>query len=247
MKKNNDERSRRAKNTMCCRQCNTTDILKFQPKNKIDLPNWNEAIKQQDNDSLIKMKKVTCEDCSLSDRQRACKAEWDKMKTELAKRGCVDCGCKDSRVIEADHTRDKVRHLSYYMSWKSVDDMRLEFEKCVPRCRFCHQVKSEKERELKDIVKAEHIRRYTQDKRNYNISLKEDRGECFECQRVFTEETQAGFDWSHRNREEKKYNIGKLVSDCKSPLTAFPLILVETHKCELLCANCHKLDTDQGK
>ncbi|QBD79014.1 hypothetical protein EPA93_24730 [Ktedonosporobacter rubrisoli] len=62
----------------------------------------------------------------------------------LATHPCVDCGCKDPRVLEFDHVRgvkvDEVsRLLSNKTSWPRIE---AEITKCEVRCANCHRIKT---------------------------------------------------------------------------------------------------------
>lgn len=88
---------------------------------------------------------------------------------------CAHCG--ESRYIEADHLRGKrdvdsdyVHRCGDYKWWSchgGVPAQKKELEKCQPLCKFCHRLKSEKERNSatrpsiirkRKIVNAEKLR-----------------------------------------------------------------------------------------
>ena len=141
----------------------------------------------------------------------------------------------------------KIRNLSEYKNWSSVEEMWVEFKKVEPRCRFHHNIKTEHSRILKDVVVNEYHRRCCQVNKQYNIQLKQERGECWKCKRPFTIHEQAGFDWCHRDRKEKDPTIKRISDYFKlCPATAQPKLKSETSICDLGCRNCHKIDTDDG-
>ena len=79
----------------------------------------------------------------------ACRAFWIKWKKEQT---CVDCGCNDCRVMEADHLGKKVEHLSNYFYWAThggVEAMKKELKQCQPRCKYCHRIITKKRIDLK--------------------------------------------------------------------------------------------------
>ena len=60
---------------------------------------------------------------------------------------CKHCGTNNH--IEADHLRDKVKNCSSYTYWASnggIEALKAELAKCQALCRFCHRLKSAKER-----------------------------------------------------------------------------------------------------
>ncbi len=94
-----------------------------------------------------------CQSCrSIQQRQREnpntavnqCRQLWlDWKKAHM----CKHCGTK--KHIEADHLRDKVKNCSYYPYWASnggTEALKAELAKCQALCRFCHRLKSAKER-----------------------------------------------------------------------------------------------------
>lgn len=56
---------------------------------------------------------------------------------------CIDCGIKDYRVLQFDHTRDKITNISNMVSnASSLQNIKNEIKKCVFRCANCHQIKT---------------------------------------------------------------------------------------------------------
>lgn len=168
-------------------------------------------------------------------KRGACKLFWQEWKS---KQKCIDCGLSDSRVMEADHVRGIKKHkVSAYIWWASngaIPAMRKELELCEPRCRFCHQITTQKRRGC-NVPKAQY---YHQNMVN-EIKLKI--GECKQCKRKVNKENYAGFDFDHRDAQEKTIGIAKLIR--KSQQVFDSLLLTEIAKCDLLCANCHKIKT----
>ena len=62
-------------------------------------------------------------------------------------------------------------------------------------------------------------------------------GKCGICGLPFNGECTSLFDFHHRNPSEKKFNLNNY------SIISFKLILLweEAEKCDLLCANCHRL------
>jgi hypothetical protein len=76
---------------------------------------------------------------------------------------------------------------------------------------------------------------YYQAGRERLIQSKLDRGECMDCHLQVTLHTTPVFDYDHR--EAKHRELSKL---CYAPLATFE---AELAKCDLVCANCHRLRT----
>lgn len=61
-------------------------------------------------------------------------------------------------------------------------------------------------------------------------------GRCYDCGQVFP---QCCFDFDHRNPKNKCFNIGEQGARG----TPLPELMVEADKCDLVCANCHRIRT----
>jgi hypothetical protein len=151
---------------------------------------------------------------------------------------CKQCGTNNH--IEADHLRDKVKNCSSYPYWASnggTEALKAELAKCQALCRFCHRLKSTKERgtnttrqrsQQRKIIDAEKLRV----------------GACQRgCGRKVTVENITAFDWAHMDRSTKTTNISALWQGKKAYFKKqWP---IERLKCELLCCMCHKTETDE--
>ena len=171
-----------------------------------------------------------------------CREFW--MKWKKGKK-CMDCGLVDERVIEADHVRGKKIHgVGEYAWWArngGVEAMKEELEKCEPRCRFCHTVKTKERSDLKRKMEGRKQRPFRK-RRQHEINLvKCNIGECKRCERKVTMETCCGFDFDHRNEETKVIAIANIVRKKEAEYKKH--FKEEIPKCDLLCCNCHKIKT----
>jgi len=160
-----------------------------------------------------------------------CKARWEEWK---ANNPCVVCGEKDPQLIEADHLRDKVYHCSadrYWSNHGGVPALETELAKCQSLCRWCHRLKTKRERGIwkqtsilkrRAIINAEKMRR----------------GKCLRCPRRVTLETCCAFDFDHRDPSTKVIKLSKLV--LKSQAFFDQHIKSELKACDMLCCSCHK-------
>jgi len=161
-----------------------------------------------------------------------CLKVWRKWKDEH-----VCAQCRDARHTEADHNGDKVHRCSDYSWWAchgGVEALELELAKCQPLCRFCHRLKSDKERgtqthpsilRKQKIINAEKLRV----------------GVCQECGRRCIAENSVAFDWAHTDRETKIIAISHLVYKSKAYFDDH--WQEERDKCRLLCCMCHADET----
>jgi len=63
------------------------------------------------------------------------------------------------------------------------------------------------------------------------------RGACFDCGLATTLTNLMIFEFDHRDPDSKLFNI----SECKGK--AFAIIAEEMDKCDMVCANCHRIRT----
>jgi len=55
---------------------------------------------------------------------------------------CVDCAERDPIVLEFDHIKVKLMAVSKLISHGSINNIKLEIEKCEVRCANCHRRKT---------------------------------------------------------------------------------------------------------
>jgi 5-methylcytosine-specific restriction endonuclease McrA len=63
----------------------------------------------------------------------------------LSKKYCVDCGETDPIVLEFDHISNKKINISELIKDSSVENLKLEIDKCEIRCANCHRKKTAKD------------------------------------------------------------------------------------------------------
>lgn len=65
----------------------------------------------------------------------------------LLQHPCIDCGELDPVVLEFDHIKDvKTKNISELMhAGVSLENLKLEIDKCVVRCANCHRRKTAKD------------------------------------------------------------------------------------------------------
>ena len=212
----------------CCKQC-------FKVKRNEDF--FSVVHRRQKLTSMCKLcrEKKSNNQFKNTTKRGKCKIFWKEWKSNQK---CTDCGLSDPRVMEADHVRGEKRHnVSHYSYWASnggIPEMKKELELCEPRCRFCHQIITQKRRGC-NVHKAQAYRQ------NVVNEIKKKIGECKECKRKVEHGNYAGFDFDHRDEQEKTIGISQLVHKSQKVFDA--LLMPEIAKCDLLCTNCHKIKT----
>lgn len=76
-------------------------------------------------------------------RRQVITENHSKMLEFLATKACVDCGTRDTRVLEFDHIRDKKKNVSILLhtaySWDTILE---EIGKCEIVCANCHRIRT---------------------------------------------------------------------------------------------------------
>lgn len=157
--------------------------------------------------------------------------------------GCVDCGYDDIRAIDPDHlvSAEKVGHVSRLVQLcVSMDRLTRELAKCVPRCARCHRLITQQHRLSKDRI-AKRLPPSWQrriDMQDANDSIKLARG-CADCG---WSQWARGLDWDHV-RGPKVSTIATMIGRRDS----WRAIEEEMAKCEVVCANCHRIRTHERR
>jgi hypothetical protein len=153
--------------------------------------------------------------------------------------GCVDCGCGDIRAIDPDHldSGTKSGHVSRLVQLcASEARIRAELAKCVPRCARCHRLLTQSQRPSawRSAERLPPSWRRRLDMQDRNDAIKLSLG-CSDCG---WSEWARGLDWDHV-RGRKVSTIAILIANGRP----WPEVLEEMEKCDLVCANCHRMRT----
>ncbi len=193
-----------------------------------------------------------CQTCLKKIRERnkkryaPCQKVWDDWRKIHP---CVKCINNPNYkhnylLIEADHLGGKVTHCSNVSYWsvksRGAPALRAELMKCQALCKFHHALQTQQRSNKSE-------RPWVLRKRAIINAEKYRRGCCLKCKRVLNKGEECAFHFDHRDPKTKFEYRGKLLDPSnfvKLPQALFdkqwPL---EQAKCDLLCANCHKLKT----
>jgi hypothetical protein len=174
-----------------------------------------------------------------------------KIAVFLSYHPCIDCGQTDIRVLEFDHVRGcKSGHISKMVqagySWSTIEN---EISKCDIRCANCHRIKTGQvghswrsffpslhERLSSDAARSRESVRNTQVRveNMQRLHVYFSTHPCADCGnpdiRVLEFDHVFGI----------KFNdVGSLLANTAS----WPRIEAEIAKCEVRCANCHRIKT----
>jgi hypothetical protein len=158
---------------------------------------------------------------------------------EWKRQGCADCGYDDVRAIDPDHRVDgsKDGHVSRLVQLcASEARIRAELGKCMPRCARCHRLITQQQRPCawRTAERLPPSWRRRLDMQDWNNQIKLTRG-CADCGWA---EWPRGLDWDHV-RGVKAGGVATLIANGR-PLSE---IEEEMAKCEVVCANCHRIRT----
>lgn len=172
------------------------------------------------------------------DLQRS-RARLQAIVTAWKRQGCADCGYDDVRAIDPDHRSDEVKagNLSRMVQMcASEDRIHAELDKCLPRCVRCHRRTTQRRRpsvwRSADQLPPSWRRRL--DMQDLNDRLKMIFG-CLDCRwRGWAR----GLDWDHVDGD-KISRISNMIANGRP----WAEISREIGKCDLVCANCHRIRT----
>jgi hypothetical protein len=158
---------------------------------------------------------------------------------EWKQQGCVDCGYDDIRAIDPDHlnSAEKAGHVSRLVQLcVSMARLRAELDKCAPRCARCHRRITQRQRfakaRLTERIPPSWQRRIVM--QDVNDLIKMFHG-CADCG---WNEWPRGLDWDHV-RGTKVTTVAIMIAR----IGPWSSVLAEMAKCEVVCANCHRLRT----
>ena len=162
-----------------------------------------------------------------------------RIVNEWKQQGCIDCGYEDIRAIDPDHLdgETKAGHLSRLVTMcASAARIRAELAKCVARCARCHRRVTQQQRpcEWRTATRLPPSWQRRLDRQDLNDLIKILHG-CSDCGWNLWAR---GLDWDHV-RGIKIAGISKLIADGRPWVE----VLAEMGKCEVVCANCHRIRT----
>jgi hypothetical protein len=163
-------------------------------------------------------------------KQHARRSAW---RAELKNKPCADCGKRFLPVcMEFDHRvgsikLDKVSNLFSIAAPR--ERIQKEASKCDLVCANCHRLRTYKRRPAS--VTTGYWARFYEEARRIREELKTK--PCVNCGGVFLS---CCLDFHHRAGEAKSHNVARLFGRGQ-----IALALAEIKKCDLVCANCHRI------
>lgn len=147
--------------------------------------------------------------------------------------GCKKCGEKNKTILEFDHRNAKLKKYGIAellsSSRKSLDKLIEELDKCDVLCRNCHRLRT-----FEQLGHGAIKRKHRQKLRAFIDNLKSN--PCSDCDILYPSQV---MDFDHLPQFKKEFTIASVIGKGLAKQT----ILSEVAKCELVCANCHKIRT----
>lgn len=170
---------------------------------------------------------------------RRARARLTRIVDEWKSQGCVDCGYDDIRAIDPDHSDDSEKHDNVsrmIQMCASAARIRSELAKCEPRCARCHRLRTAKQRPCawRSAEKLPSSWKRRLERQDVNDIIKMTNG-CTDCAWAGWPR---GLDWDHV-RGTKVAGVAGLIANGRP----WPEVLAEMAKCEVVCANCHRIRT----
>lgn len=142
---------------------------------------------------------------------------------------CLDCGKSyPPYCMEFDHVRGEKRFAIGKMSNHTMEAVLEELAKCELVCCSCHRIRTDKRRVASTLLKVQEFH-------NWLASYKA--MPCLDCRVSYPS---VAMDFDHVVGE-KLSEIAKMWSWGRNK------VLAEIQKCELVCANCHRIRTQNRR
>lgn len=193
-----------------------------------------------------------CIKCRIVDKHGTIKRSENKLEIiqEFLSQGCSMGLCPpNTKAAECDHLPKKHKKfkLADYKLY-SINEIKVELQKCQPLCRFCHSVKTKKEAQADEFMLSQtkqniDNRQLVERNKKYVLAKKFEIGNCAICKLNVREEWIQAFHFDHvGNGAKEKIND---ISTLQSKTYSIDVIQTEINKCRLLCADCHFDETQK--
>lgn len=199
-------------------------------------------------------KRQECKECRQKMNAVSYQLKVEYLKSEKEKVGKCENKCSfrhanNWRLLEFAHDHRNEKAVQTNGKTKilirlSLPKMKIERKKGRFLCCNCHRLETKQENEQLSLGKkysrqARWIKKKIEQLRTFVNEEKLKRKACVHCGEAVTQENFCIFDFDHIDRFDKIDAIANMVT-CRQPILQ---IATEMKKCQLLCANCHKLKT----
>jgi hypothetical protein len=157
---------------------------------------------------------------------------------------CADCGGRFApHQMDFDHrdpSEKKFWLCSGRAALKSREQLLVEAAKCDIVCANCHRLRTRRQHRARLATRALSLSPRIEDHRRrwrYNADILDQLRSvpCADCGGTFA---QCAMDFDHRDPAVKVRSVTPMISNAR-----IERILAEAAKCDIVCANCHRLRT----
>lgn len=213
-----------------CKFCRRNYMKEYQHKRRL-----NPDIRKKDNEIKNKYDNEHREEVNLKAKNSA--ANKRKWLNELKSHPCVDCNESFPECcMDFDHINGIKSGGIGIIASRSKENILKEIEKCELVCACCHRIRTYNRNPIKNTNsnKFEIYQKVVELKQN----------PCLDCCEMFDS---VAMDFDHV-KSDKKFTISQMSSPSKKHRNfTWDEIEAEINKCELVCANCHRIRTWKRK
>lgn len=166
---------------------------------------------------------------------------------DLRRLPCADCGRTFApHQMDFDHRGDEPKAFNLTAGramLKSRQALLDEVRKCDVVCANCHRIRTQvrhARREIMSVVASPLLERKRAQWRGHAVLLDRMRDvPCADCHERFPP---SAMDFHHRDPTMKQYTVSRMIGR-----SGAARILEEAAKCDIVCANCHRLRTNDRR
>ena len=176
-------------------------------------------------------------------RVRVRQAGTVEMLRDLRRVPCMDCGGRFApHQMDFDHRDPTAKSFTVTTGramLMSTAKLMAEVAKCDVVCAVCHRLRTRD-----SWIGRPRKGTYTSPSQVRRVALWKEQADllahlrdvpCLDCGRRFPK---AAMDFDHRNPATKRYTVSRMLLRATTPE-----ILAEAAKCDIVCANCHRMRT----
>ena len=166
------------------------------------------------------------------------RAKTRQLINHLKSNPCTDCqNLYDTICMDFDHLDTATRLcIDFNQLRGSTNKILEEVKKCELVCAVCHRIRTYNRKQLfqtRPRKNDQNRQKNRSEEHTAFLAIIKDRP-CMDCGKLYHF---SAMDFDHKNGLNKRYNVANMVGYSKEN------ILAEIAKCDIVCANCHRIRT----